>query len=302
MKKNSNSDFEFIRCNLCGSGSTAKYMSIDGFKIVKCKNCSLIYVNPRLKPKSLHKIYDRKYYKNSAFKGDKSALYGYDEYLKEKDLIVATFKKRLEQIEKFSKPGKLLDIGCAFGFFLELAKKHKWLAQGIEISQAGYNYAKNNLKLNVTNKPLEEANFKSSSFDVVTIFDVIEHIPNPQKTVKEIRRILKPNGLIVVTTPDIGSLAAKILGKNWEEVKRVREHIYFFSRNTLRKMLEANGFKILRTETAGRYFSVESAIKRGKLHHESAFKIIEKFSEILKLKNKTIYVDPHYKMTMYAKK
>lgn len=108
--------------------------------------------------------------------------------------------------------------------------------------------------------------------------------------------------MIVITTPDIGSIAAKFLGKKWEEVKRVREHIYFFSRNTLRKMLEANGFRILRTETAGRYFSVESAIKRGKLHHKSAFKIIEKFSEILKLKNKTIYVDPRYKITMYAVK
>lgn len=173
MIKSRGSDFEFVRCNLCGSANTSKYMAIDGFRIVKCKNCSLVYVNPRLKPKSLHKIYDSKYYRNSAFKGGKSAIYGYGEYLKEKNLIVATFKKRLDQIEKFSSPGKLLDVGCAFGFFLELARKHKWNVKGIEISEAGYNYAKNNLKLDVINRPLEEAGFKSGSFDAVTMFDVI---------------------------------------------------------------------------------------------------------------------------------
>lgn len=293
---------EFVSCNLCNLNSTKLLMRIDGFKIVKCSNCGLAYVNPRLKLRSLHKIYNKSYYKNPAFKGAKLSFCGYMEYLQEKDFIVATFKKRLDQIENYLKGGKLLDVGCAYGFFLELAKKNGWQMQGLEISEAAYRYAKNNLRLPVLNKALEEAKFKNESFDVVTLFDVIEHLPNPNATIKEIRRILKPNGLLVITTPDIGSIVAKLLGKNWEEVKRVREHIYFFSKSTLKSMLELNNFRVLRTESAGRHFSVESAIKRGKIYNKKIFGIIEKLSKILNLSNKTVYIDPHYKITMYARK
>ncbi len=293
---------DYVPCNLCGSNSEESHMEVNGFKIVKCKNCNLIYVNPRLKEKELHKIYNKKYYKNSSFETYEPSIYGYTEYLKEKKFIVATFQKRLEQIQKFSKVGRLLDIGCAFGFFLEPARKNGWDVQGLEISEIAYNHSKNKLKLPVLNKTLEEAKFKSNSFDVVTMFDVIEHLSDPKKALKEVRRILKPNGLIVITTPDIGSVAAKILGKNWEEVKRVREHIYFFSKDTLKSMLESLSFKVLRIESAGRYFSVEYAIKRGKLYNKEIFNLIEKFSNWLNLNKAWIYVNPYYKITLYARK
>ena len=152
------------------------------------------------------------------------------------------------------------------------------------------------------NKTLEEAKFKSNSFDVVTLFDVIEHLPNPNATIKEIRRILKPNGLIAVTTPNIGSIPARLLGRNWEEIKRVREHIYFFSEVTLKRMLESNNFRVLKIESAGRFFSVKSAIDRGKLVNKTIFTLLGKLSNALNLNDKRIYVDPHYKITMYAKK
>ena len=302
MNYNERKAIEFVSCNLCNSNSTKPLMKINGFHIVKCRNCKLAYVNPRLKPVSLHKIYNKNYYKNPAFNGAKSSFCGYMEYLQEKDFIVATFKKRLDQIENYLKGGKLLDVGCAYGFFLELAKKNGWQVQGTEISEAAYMYAKNKLKLPVLNKALEEAEFKNESYDVVTLFDVIEHLPSPNAAIKEIRRILKPNGLLVITTPDIGSLSAKLLGRNWEEIKRVREHIYFFSRSTLKSMLELNNFKVLRTESAGRYFSVESAIKRAKIYNKKIFGFIEKLSDILNLNNKMIYIDPHYKITVYARK
>ena len=294
--------FEYVNCNLCNSDSTERVMSIDGYNIVKCKECGLVYVNPRLKEKNLHAIYKKGYFKNSAFNVVKSTFYGYGKYLEEEEYIKATFNERLKIINKYSKKGRLLDIGCALGFFLEIARDDGWDVQGLEIIDYAYKYAINKLNLPVMNKTLEEAKFKSNSFDVVTLFDVIEHLPNPNSTIKEARRILKQNGLIAITTPNIGSIPAKLLGRNWEEVKRVREHIYYFSESTLKRILESNNFKILKTESAGRFFSVKSAIERGKLVNKTIFTLLEKFSNILNLNGKRIYVDPHYKITMYAKK
>ena len=293
---------EFVNCNLCGSNSVINFMKVNGFNIVKCKKCGLAYVNPRLKEKKLHEIYNKEYFENPALTGSNASFCGYGEYLEEKANIQATFSKRLKTIDKFSEKGRLLDIGCAFGFFLELAKEDGWDAKGLEISNHAYKYAKGKLKLHVINQTLEKAGFKSNSFDVVVLFDVIEHLQDPKSSLKEVRRILKPNGLLVITTPDIGSITAKVLWKNWEEVKRVREHIYFFSKDTLKKLLKSLNFKILKTESAGRFFSVESAINRGKLYNKAIFTVIGKLADTLRLKKKNIYVDPHYKITVYARK
>ena len=300
-KKKKIATLEYVSCNLCNSDSTSIFMKVDGFNIVKCKNCNLVYVNPRLKFSQLEEIYNKTYFRNLPFKNPKYKLYGYETYLLEKKEIVDTFKKRLNVIEKYKKPGKLLDVGCAFGFFLELASKRGWEAQGTELSKDAVDYTKKN-KQQVFNGTLENADYKKESFDVITMFDVIEHVPDPKKTIMQIRGLLKPKGIIAVTTPNIGSLPAKILGRRWEEIKRVREHIYFFSDKTFKRLLESTGFSVLKTESAGRYFSVESAIKRLDVYSPVISKISNKIAGVLGIKKGGIYINPHYKITMYARK
>lgn len=277
-------------------------MRIDGFSIVRCGKCGLTYVNPRLKEGVLHRIYNEEYYRNTAFKGSDAAFYGYGEYLKDEQDIKATFRRRMDVIGRLVKRGTLLDVGCATGFFLEVAKERGWKVQGLELSRFAYEYAKRKRRLPVINRTLEQAGFGNSSFDAVTMFDVIEHLPDPKKTVQEIHRVLRKGGVVAITTPNIGSLVARLLGKRWEEVRRVREHIYFFSEGTLRKMLKSVGFEILKVETAGRYFSVKSAIERGKLYSKPVFSLVEALSGIFGLRERKVYVDPKYKMTIYARK
>ncbi|MCH8004062.1 MAG: class I SAM-dependent methyltransferase [Nanoarchaeota archaeon] len=302
-KHNESIAVEYVKCNLCNSDSTRIFMKVDGFNIVKCKNCDLIYVNPRLKFNELEKIYKNKiYFNNQSFKDTNYTFYGYENYLLEKKDIIYTFIRRLNVIEKYKKPGTLLDIGCALGFFLELALKRGWKARGIEISKVAAGYAKKHQKSPVFNGTLEEVNYKKESFDVITIFDVIEHVPNPKKTILQIKNLLKPGGIISITTPNIGSLPAKILGKKWEEVRRVREHIYYFSDKTLNRLLKESGFKILKIESAGRYFSVESAVRRLNIYSSTLSGISSKFTRILGINNMRIYIDPYYKITVYARK
>ncbi len=293
---------EFVSCNLCGLNSARAYLKLNGYTIVKCRRCGLIYQNPRLKEKKLHEIYDKNYYHNPVFKGKKTTFFGYGEYLREKDDIRATFNLRLKWINRYAKKGKLLDIGCALGFFLELAREQGWKVEGLELADYAYSYTKKVLKIPVQKKTLEQVKFPSGSFDAITLFDVIEHLPDPKRTVAEMGRVLKKGGVISITTPNIGSVVARLLGKNWEEVRRVREHIYFFSEETLRKMLESLGFEILRVETAGRYFSIGVAMERGKLYNKLIFSLLGALSSSLGIDKRKVFVDPRYKVTIYARK
>jgi 2-polyprenyl-3-methyl-5-hydroxy-6-metoxy-1,4-benzoquinol methylase len=292
-----------VKCNLCSTDKTKLVFKINNYKIVRCKNCGLTYVNPRLKEDKLHEIYTENYYRNVSFNDAKSKkFFGYDLYIEEKDDIVKTFKRRLDVIEKHVKKGRILDVGCATGFFLELAKKRGWEVYGTDLSKFACNYAKKSGLKNIYCTELEKARFKDNMFDAVVIFDVIEHLPDPKKTLKEVRRILKHNGMVAITTPNIGSSVAKILGKRWEEVRRVREHIYFFSTRTLSKMLETLGFRAVKTESAGRYFSFNAAIRRGKIHFPKVFSWLGNIVNVLNIQDKKVFVNPRYKVTVYAKK
>ena len=302
-QKEKNKFKEYVSCNLCNSDSAKSVMKINGFNIVKCRKCGLIYVNPRLKFERLEQIYNNwAYFQNISFKDPKYTFYGYENYLEDKDDIIKTFARRLKVIEKYKKKGKLLDVGCGPGFFLELASGQGWQAQGVEISKKASDYARTNQKAPVFNGTIEGFKCKDGSFDVITIFDVIEHLPDPKKALLRINKLLKSNGLIVVTTPNIGSLCAKILGARWEEVQRVREHIYYFSGKTLKDMLELTGFEVLKTESAGRVFSVKSAIGRLNMYNQFLSRNLGKAADFLNLNNSKIYIDPRYKITVYARK
>ena len=139
-------------------------------------------------------------------------------------------------------------------------------------------------------------------FDVVTMFDVIEHLTDPKGTLEEINTLMKKDGLLVITTPNSGSLVAKILGKRWEEVRRAREHTYFFSKKTLSCMLKKTNFEILKVESAGRYFNMESMMKRGKIYFKKTFMVLEKIINFLGIRKIKVFVNPHYKITIYARK
>ena len=141
----------------------------------------------------------------------KDSFYGYNEYLAEKKSIKATFKRRLDIVEKFIEPGTLLDVGCAMGFLLDLARDQGWTVEGVELSEYACLHAVEELHLPVLHGTLHDAEFDGGKFDAVTLFDVIEHFPNPRKEIREVARVLRPGGIFAVTTPDVGSLVARLL-------------------------------------------------------------------------------------------
>lgn len=234
---------KYIDCNLCGSSEFGLLFTVDGYDIVKCSQCGLVYLNPQPNEQEIHDLYFKQKLVRSG--GSEEILAA---YLKDKAKFTAVYKTWLLQIEKYKNKGRLLDIGCAAGFFLNYARENGWEVKGIDISDWAISIARKELELDVIQGTLPEANFPDEYFDVVTMFDVLEHLPNPSCELQIVRRILKRDGLLVVNVPNIDSFIAKINGKHWNKLIPP-QHLYHFTPGHLLKMLEKGSFKILSIKT-----------------------------------------------------
>jgi len=293
---------EHVTCNLCQGQDFKLLYTISNLTVVKCRQCNLIFVNPRLKKDTLQEMYESDYFHRKIYDPNSKGFYGYVNYLSDKKNIIKTFENVFDHIETYKKEGKVLDVGCAFGFFLDLAREKGWEVTGTELSSNACLYARNELNLKVHQKTLSEAVLPEGDFDLVTMFDVIEHLPDPMAGLCKINRSLKHDGLLAVTTADADSLLARILGPKLEDVRRINEHLYVFSRRTITGMLKKSGFKILKIKTTGKFFSLSDLFERLTLYHPRFFKGLKFISEKLKLHNLTVYVNPGVKITVFAKK
>ena len=242
---------EDVACNLCGSDNykvlhKARYNKVMGEEeliakfrssgdetlidqVVKCRKCGLIYINPRINPDLIIKGYSE---------GEDPTFVS---QAKGREL---TFARCLKQIEKLKRNGKILDVGTAGGSFLAVAKRKGWDVYGCEPNKWLCNWAKENYGIDVRQGDIFRQKYESNFFDVVTLWDVLEHTPDPMAALKECSRILKPGGLLVVNYPDIGSSIARIMRSKWIFLLSV--HLYYFTPKTIRKALNKSGFSVLK--------------------------------------------------------
>ena len=249
---------EYVTCNLCGHDDTrvrfpstlpegTPPQNVEAFRctspgygrhhtIVKCQNCGLVYTNPRFTGDEILDSY---------------AAVEDPLYLEERDGRVLTFERHLRPLEKIkAPPGKLVDVGAYTGVFVEIAAQHGWDAFGVEPSQWAVAQARDR-GLHMIEGTLASPELTDASFDVVTMWDVIEHVADPFGELTQADRLLKPGGLLVVHTMDIDSGFARLMGGRWPWLMEM--HIYYFSRRTLKYMLEKAGFTVIRIEPQGRY-------------------------------------------------
>ncbi|MBU4561235.1 methyltransferase domain-containing protein [bacterium] len=226
---------EYVKCGLCGADDTRLVTIEDSFKIVRCKRCGLIYLNPRPKEEDLLEFY------GDFFSTDEKSVSQWSR------LMGKVYKETKRNIEREYSSGKLLDMGCGLGLFLKLWDPKKWELFGMDISKKAVEYAKSK-GLNVREGSLEKAGFSNDYFDVITMFYVLEHLPNPLKVLKEVRRVLKKDGLLVVRTPQ--SISAERFLKFFGVRRNLFHppmHLYDFSTEILREFLLKAGFKRIKT-------------------------------------------------------
>jgi len=294
---------ESVRCALCGADDTRPVAEIDALHIVRCRQCGLVYVNPRYPEGLLQGIYTEQYYDHDGIRNGLE-FFGYDDYLSDEENIKITFRKRLKTIELLTCKGRLLDVGCATGFFLDLARSQDWEVLGSEVSEFSARYARERFGLDVRLGTLRQLHLDAASLNAVTMWDVIEHVVDPLGELQEVQRILRPQGILSVITPDAGSWMARLLGRRWEEFRRVREHIYFFSRRTMGGMLRKAGLDVVRMESADKVFYLGPAIQRLKYYTWDGAMTSAVASLVYKLglDKLRVNVNPLTKMTVYARK
>jgi len=255
-----------VGCGLCGSLSQRLHFKDGPFSVVHCADCGLTYVTPRLNDAALiDEVYNEGYWSSNSAKHR-----GYTDYRSDADLYVRTYELRTSIIARhFPRPGRVLDVGCAAGYFLGVMKGKGWQIQGLEPSAAIRPQAIERLGEGVVAaEPLGTAELAAGSFDLVTFWDVIEHIPDPVAALAEARRLLAPGGKILIETQNVKSLAARVLGRKWQHYKHA-EHIYHFNRATLADACGKAGLDIIenRARLGGKYVSLGFIQERaGRLH------------------------------------
>ncbi|MCX6760664.1 MAG: bifunctional glycosyltransferase/class I SAM-dependent methyltransferase [Candidatus Nealsonbacteria bacterium] len=239
-------------CPVCEKKTAVFFTKKNSFNFFRCNDCGLIFISPV--PDNNLKIYSSDY-----FSGAKNG-FGYVDYETDKRAMSSSLNSYLDKIEKIlPKKGNLLDVGTATGFFMEIADKRGWKTKGVEFSEYAAQKARDK-KLDVRTGTLENAGLEENSFNLVTLWDVVEHLSNPKATLSSVYRVLKKDGLIAINTPDSGSFFARILNKRWHLIVPP-EHLFLFSQKSLAKLLKEIGFETLLIGRIGKKFTMQYAVQ-----------------------------------------
>ena len=217
-------------CRAC-DGSTDPRFQKRGFSFVTCRECGVISVADPL-PDTVD--YDASYF-------SESSVNGYAAYVADRDLIEANFAARLVWLQSFTAGGRLLDVGAAYGFFVHLAARAGFAAQGLEPAADCAAFARRELGAELQTGRFESVDLPDESFDVVTMFDVLEHFENPRVALQQAARLLRPGGLLVVETGDTEALLARLAQQRWYFFDPP-QHLVFFSQANLAQLARSVGF------------------------------------------------------------
>ena len=238
-------------CLVCGS-IAAPVGDKSGYEFHRCRECGLLFVWPL--PEGNLEIYSEDY-----FAGARNG-FGYVDYDQDKSAMADTFESYLDMLaRRHPQLGDLLDVGAATGFFLELARSRGWKTCGVEPSRYASQVASQK-NLTVHQGVVEDLNLPDASFDVITMWDVIEHVKDPDESLKAASRLLRPAGTLALNTPDAGSLLARLLGLKWHLVVPP-EHLVLFGQESLRRLLRANGFTVTALHRIGKRFSIQYVLQ-----------------------------------------
>jgi SAM-dependent methyltransferase len=217
----------------------------DGAGYHLCPDCRAIFQHPPPQPDAMVSYADTEY--------EKGGLYR--KYVEAREMKLEHFRRRLERLLPRVSRGRLLDIGCSCGYFMEVAAASGFEVEGLEFSRAAIAAADPAIRPHILCSNVDE--FESSrTYDLVTAFDLIEHVPQPKGFLRKVRHLLVPGGWLAMTTPDAGHALRFVMGSSWPMLQPM-QHLTIFSRRAMRLALEEAGFSEIAFEPATKTISYE---------------------------------------------
>lgn len=234
-------------CDLCGSRHLQDFVTRwDGRPLVKCEICGVVFVNPQPPGEEILRWYDEEYY------GGHRDFYRHKDYMEVTQwMIRARTGPGVDRFRRSIDPRsqRLLEVGCGYGAFLVTAREMGAQVQGIEVSPHAAEVGRREFSLDIVDGPLEEARFPAASFDIVTFFDVLEHMPSPTRFLIEVRRVLRPGGALFFLVPNLARYDLE--GPRWPGLRYHPEHLFYYRLASLRPWLQRLGFQVQRHWTEG---------------------------------------------------
>lgn len=237
-------------CSVCKLEHTRHLMYPNGYQVDACPRCSHRFVVNPPSAEQLDAAYDESYYRAGSDAEGAAANAGYQDYLANADKRLEGFRQRAARLSRFSAPGRLLEVGSAVGLFLVAARDAGWHAVGYERSAWAARYGREHYGVDIVEGDGSANPFESASFDVVAMWDVLEHVADPAQIAAAAREWLRPRGLLVLSTVNAGALGARMAGEHWRHLAPPH-HLQYFTRRSLRHLLAAHGFELVEETASG---------------------------------------------------
>lgn len=239
-----------MACILCGAVKPLlrRYDRGD-YRVSSCPDCALIQLDPTPSEATLAALYSREYF------GSDDAQSGYGDYASQEAEYLATFAEDIRTIRRHVPTGDVLDVGCGYGYFMQVASDAGFRPFGIDLSEAAVERASARFPGRVFRGTLNDSALPSEQkFDVVFASHVIEHVTAPVGFVRSVVARLKPGGLVVLVTPNIESLLSRVSGARWVSFK-IPEHVAYYSPATIRALIRrAGSFGAISVKPAFQYY------------------------------------------------
>lgn len=253
--------------------------------IVRCQACGHMQLDPMPTRELLARSY---------------AVAASEHYAEEEIGQRATARMALQRIEqRTSARGTLLDLGCWLGFLLAEARDRGWHTLGVEPSEFASRYARETLRLEVMTGDLFDAALNTTSFNAITMGDVIEHLPAPVDALAHVRSLLAADGVLWMALPDASSRVARLMGRHWWSV--IPTHVQYFTRTSLRKLLDRTGFELLEIGTAPKAFTVRYYLERLGGYSKLASRTAVRGAEVARISERLWAPDFHDRMYAIAR-
>jgi 2-polyprenyl-3-methyl-5-hydroxy-6-metoxy-1,4-benzoquinol methylase len=186
---------------------------------------------------------------------------GYADYLSDEFEHRLTARRRVDRLDGASRRGRLLDVGAAAGFFMDEARAEGWEVHGIDVSPDMSAWGRERLGLDIATGLFQASDYPAGSFDVVTMWDYIEHSIDPARDFAKAAHVLRPGGVLMLSTGDAASLVARLSGRRWH-LLTPRHHNFFFTVETLGRYLRSNGFAVVSARHPGAHYSLRYIVHK----------------------------------------